>query len=60
MTSAKVIYTAPTGVFLISLPVSSFLYLRVSCQRMKRVSGSWHPRRVFLNTPFVRPPPVLV
>jgi hypothetical protein len=59
-TSAKVIYTAPTNILLLSLPVSIFLYLLVSGQRLKRVSDSWHPRRVFLNTPFVRPPPVLV
>ena len=59
-TSAKVIYTAPTGIFLILMLVPSIMHLQTAGQRLKRVSGSRHPRRVFLSTPFVRPPPILV
>lgn len=59
-TSAKVIYSAPTGIFLILLLLPSFLILQVSGKRQKCVNGLWHPRHVFLNIPFVRPPPVLV
>jgi len=59
-TSAKVIYAAPTGIFLILMLVPSIMHLQTAGQRLKRVNGSWHPRRVFLTIPFVRPPPVLV
>jgi hypothetical protein len=59
-TSAKVIYIAPTGVFLIGLPVFIFFYGEASGQRLKHVKGSWHRRRVLFSSPFVRPPPVLI
>jgi hypothetical protein len=58
--STKVIYTAPTGIFLFLLLVPSILNLEATGQRLKRVNGSRHLRRVSLNIPFVRPPPVLV
>ena len=59
-TSTRVIYTAPTGVFL-------FLLLAISLQntpaltRIDRPAKKLlHLHRAILNTLFVRPPPVLV
>jgi hypothetical protein len=59
-TSAKVIYTAPTGVFLHLLLVLSILNPTLSGQRKQRASRFWYLRRALLRTHFVRPPPVLV
>jgi hypothetical protein len=59
-TFTRVIYTVPTVVFFILLPVLSVSNSPLSGQRQQRASGLWHLRRVHLRTYFVRPPPVLV
>jgi len=59
-TSAKVIYTAPTGLILLLLLVFSILNPALSGQREQRASRLWQLRHAHLRSPFVRPPPVLV
>jgi hypothetical protein len=58
-TSTRVIYTAPTAVFLILLPAISVLNPPVSRRLEKRANRLFHLHRAVLNTLFVRPPPVL-
>jgi hypothetical protein len=59
-TSTRVIYTVPTAVFFILLPVLSIFNPSISGQRQQRASGLWNLRRAHLRAHFVRPPPVLV
>jgi len=59
-TSTRVIYTVPTAVFFILLPVPSVSNPPTPGQREQRASQSWLPRRPHLRAHFVRPPPVFV
>jgi len=58
-TSTRVIYTAPTAVFLILLLAVSLLIPPVSRRVERRAHRFLHLHRAILNTLFVRPPPVL-
>jgi hypothetical protein len=59
-TSTRVIYVAPTAVFLILLLAISLLNPPVSRRVGKRAHRLLHLHRAVLNTLFVRPPPILV
>lgn len=58
-TSTRVVYTIPTVIAFILLPVFSILNLP-SFQAQHCSSCLWHLRRGHLRTHFVRPPPLLV
>ena len=58
-TSTKVIYTAPSTVFLILLPAINLLNPPVSKRVSQLAYNLLNLHRAILNTLFVRPPPVL-
>jgi hypothetical protein len=58
-TSTRVIYTAPTAIFLILLLAVSRLNPPVSRRVERRANRLLHLHRAILNTLFVRPPPAL-
>jgi hypothetical protein len=58
--STKVIYTAPTGVFLFSLLIPFILNLEATGQRLTGARRLPPLRSLFLNDLFVRPPPIFV
>jgi uncharacterized membrane protein len=55
----KVIYTAPTSIFLILLLAISLLNASALTRVNKQANKLFHLHRAILNTLFVRPPPVL-
>ena len=59
-TSTRVIYTAPTSIFLILLLAISLLNPPALTRVDKQANKLLHLHRAILNTLFVRPPPVLV
>jgi hypothetical protein len=59
-TSSRIIYTAPTAIFLIMLPVITLMNPPTSRRVEKRTNRLLRLHCAVLNTLFVRPPPVLV
>jgi hypothetical protein len=59
-TSSRIIYTAPTAVFLILLSAITLMNPSTSRRVEKRAYRLLHLHRAVLNTLFVRPPPVIV
>ena len=59
-TSTRVVYIAPTAVFLFLLLAIGLLNTSAPTRMCRRANKLLHLHRAILNTLFVRPPPVLV